>query len=330
MQFFLDAEETSGNDALYASVNEKLAELLIDNCEWSEFEKAAESTRTSHNKVEVSLICLSRLIRYRIMKGDYEKATEQLNEYKDTLSACAKTELGVFEAIELYLRCFMERSKGNFDESYEIAKIGLRKVEKIRPGIESTEFYILAESVVNILAMKTEDRSKRDPLLTETKDFFFKALRHLREVRASRFVKADLEQKLYRNLAIFQSGSCLAGYKLTDFHASTVDKKEAQNQLDSMNRIVIYENIALSRYRKAQHHLAQSDLFYLASKLGGAKKKYLLKQASKFSEYARDLAKAGNHLEMTLYAQNRVELVHEEEGNAHDNYIFFLSGIHAI
>ena len=62
-------EETSENEALYVSVHEKLVELLSDNCEWSDLEKAAEIARTKHNNVEVNLICLSKLIRYCINKG---------------------------------------------------------------------------------------------------------------------------------------------------------------------------------------------------------------------------------------------------------------------
>ena len=270
------------------------------------------------------MICLSKLIEYCIIKGEHKTAEEKLKEYNDTLPTCTQSELGVFQVIEDYLRCFMERSKGNYDKSYEIAKSGLDNLDEIQPGIVSAEFYALAATVVNIVAMKTEDASKRDPLLSEAKDLFFKALRHLQDVRKSKFVKADLEQKVYTNFAMFLSGSCLAGSKPTNFHALDVDQTEAQNQLDIMNRIVIYENIAPSRYRETQHRLAQSDVLFLASCTSkGAREKHLLKQALKFAEQAKDFAEVGNFKEMFGYAESRITLIQKQEiGNALDILYF--------
>ena len=321
-------EESKDTNALFVAVHEKLAELLNDNCEWSDLEKAVENAQTRHNmKVEVRLIGMSQIIRYWIMKGDYEKAEEKLNEYNATLPTCTGTELDVFEVIELFLRCFMERSKGDYEESYKIAKDSMGKVEKIPLGIVSTEFYVLAATVVNILAVKTADVVERNSLLTEAQDLFFKALHHLQDVHAPTFVKADLAQKLYTNLAMFHLGSCLAGDKLMNFRTPIVDKMEAQNQLANMNRIVTYENIALSRYRETQHHLAQSDLFYRASKCEEVRKNYLLKQALKFAEHAKRLAEFGNFSEMIRYAQNRVNLMHKEAGNARKT-MYTLTNIH--
>ena len=312
-----ECEETSGSDALYVSVHEVLTQLLNDNCEWSDLEKAVEKVQTNHNKVGVSLICLSKLIEYCIRKGDHTTAEEKLNEYNATLPNCTPSELDVFEVKELYLRCFMERWKGNYKKSYEIVKSSSNKAKNIQPGIVSTEFYALVATVVNILAMKTKDASARDHLLFQAKELFNKALRHLQNVRTSKFAKADLEQKLYTNLAMFHSGSCLAGYKLTDSNASVVDETVAKQNLHEINRIVSHQNIPLCRYREIQHDLAQSDLFYLASKSGGGRTNYLLKQALHFAKRAKYLAEVGNFREMVLYAQLRVEAIPVETGNAH-------------
>ena len=108
--------------ALYLSVQEKLTELLNENCERKELEEAVENVRTRHDKIEISLICLSKLIKYCIKRCDLKTAEEKLNEYNDNLRECTSTQLGVFEVMGQYLRCFMERSKGNYDESYKIAK----------------------------------------------------------------------------------------------------------------------------------------------------------------------------------------------------------------
>ena len=164
--------------------------------------------------------------------------------------------------------------------------------------------------------MKTENRAERCLLLPEAKELFFIALRHLQEVPTSKFVKADLKQQVYSNLAMFLSGSCLAGYKLTDSHAQIVDEVEVRNCLDKINRIVTQENLPLSVYRDTQRHLVQSDLFYLASKSEGVKKTYLLKQALKFAKQAKNLAEVGNFTEMDRYAQYRVALMQEETGIA--------------
>ena len=293
-----------------------LTELSNDNCDWSELTREAEHARTTHNVVEVNLICLSKLIKYCIRKGNYKTAEEKLNEYAATLPTCKPSEMEVFQVIEQYLRCLMERSNGNYDKSYEIAKECLDTVDKIQPGIVSTEFYVLAATVVNILAMKTEDASARRPLLAEANDLIYKAARHVQDVRTSELVKADLKQKVYTNQVMFLSGSCLAGYKLTDFHASVVDKNEATKYLDWTNHIVTDQNIPLSDYRNTQLYLAKSDLFYLASMLEEGRKSYLLKQASKFAQQAKRLAEVDKFPELESYAQNRIAIIEQETGNA--------------
>ena len=322
-----ESEETSGNDALYVAVHEKLTELLCDNCEWSDLVKEAENARTNHNNnVEVNLICLSKMIKYCIRKGDYKAAEEKLNEYNDPLRKCTPSEMDVFKIIELYLRCFMERSKGRYDESYEIAMKSMEKIEKIQPGIVSTEFYVLAATVVNILAMKTEDSSQRSLYLSQAKDLFDKSLRHVEKVKCkSKFVKANLEQKIYTNLAMFHSGSSLAGFKLMDFRDSIVDETEAKENLNKIHRIVTNENIAFSAFRDIQHHLAQSDRFYLASKLEETRKKYLLNEALKSAKQAEHLASDGKFPELEHYAHYRATLIPHEIGNPYVVYsiVFF-------
>jgi hypothetical protein len=74
--FLDDGKET--NEASYeADVDEMLTELLNDNCEWSELKKATENAQTTHDEVDVRLLCLSKLIKYCLRKGYYEKAGPQ-------------------------------------------------------------------------------------------------------------------------------------------------------------------------------------------------------------------------------------------------------------
>ena len=76
-------------------------ELLNDNCEWSELKKATENSRTTHDKDKVRLLCLSKLIKYCIRKGDDKKADKMLEEYKKTSLRLESAKVEVFEVMEL-------------------------------------------------------------------------------------------------------------------------------------------------------------------------------------------------------------------------------------
>ena len=300
------------NKASYEDdVDEMLTELLNDNCEWSVLKKATENAQTTHAGVDVRLLCLSKLIKFCLRKGYYEKAGKMFEEYKTILPQSAKVE--VFKVMEQYLHCFKERSQGNYERSYEIADQCLKKLDEIQPGIVSAAFFVLEATVVNIIAIKKEDRSERIPLVTKAKELYARAERHLQYVHGFEAAKVDLKQKIYMNEVMLFSGSSLAGNKLADPDASVIIKAEAQNCLDKSQHIVTYEMFPLSEFRDIQHNLAQSDFFYRYS---NSDKPLALrdrmKKALKLAKRAERSANDAGLSEMRRYAQNRVELIQKE------------------
>ena len=308
-----DKSDEQTNDTHYkAKVDEILTELLNDNCEWSELKKAAENAQTTHDEVDIRLICLSKLIKFCLRKGYYENADKMFKEYEELLPKSSNVEL--FEIIEQYLLCFQERSKGNYEKSYEIASKCLEKLEKIQPGIVSAAFFVLVATVVNIIAIEKCNRSEKNSFITQAKQYYHTAERHLENVHGLEAARADLKHKIYVNEAMFFSGSCLAGNKLVNFDASVISKAQAQKCFDKSHDIVSHDMFPLSEFREIQYNLAQSDHFYrhCNSKLTVQQR---MKKALKFAKRAEDAANDAGLREMSQYAKNRVTSIQEEIEN---------------
>ena len=287
-----------------------LTELLNDNCEWKELKEASENAqRSAHGVTDIRLICLSKLIKYCIRKGDYEKTDELFEDYKTNLAKSNKQE--VFEIMEQYLYCFKERSMGNFEKSYEIAKNCLNKLEKMQPGIISAAFFVLIATVVNIIAMKKKGRSERSPYVSKAKEFYDTAERHLQHVHGFEAAKADLRQKVYMNETMLFSGSSLAGFMLADSDASVMSRAEAQNCLDKSQHIVTHGMFPLSEFREIQHNLAKSDFFYRYVNTDKPRQDSI-KKALKFAKRAQQSANDAGLPEMKKYAENRVSSIRRE------------------
>ena len=289
-----------------------LTELLNNNCEWSELKKAAGKAQTTHDEVDVRLVCLFKLIKFCLRKGDYKKAEELFKEYGSILPKSANPQK--FKIMEQYLLCLGERSKGNYEKSYDIANKCLNKLDEIQPGIVSAAFFVLVATVVNIIAAKKKDLSERKPFVTKAKQYYNTAERHLKNVHGFEAAKADLRQKIYVNEVMLFSGSSLAGNKVTDSDASVMSKADAQNCLDKSQHIVTHEMFPLSELREIQYNFAQSDLFYRHSNSDKTPQDRM-KQALKFARRAENAANDAGLPEMERYAKNRVTSIQEEIDN---------------
>ena len=309
--FYLDGcgtqtDETSDE----GKVDEMLTELLNDNCQWKDLKEAAEKAQTrASGDTDIRLICLSKLIKYCIRKGNYEKADELFEEYKTILPKSNKKD--ILAIMEQYLYCLKERSIGNFEKSYEIAKKCLDKLEKMQPGIVSAAFFVLIATVVNIIAMMKKGKSERSPYASKAKEFYDIAERHLQYVHGFEAAKADLRQKVYMNETMLFCGSSLAGFMLPDSDASITSRTKAQNCLDKSQHIITHELFPLSDFREIQHNLANSDFVYRYINTDKPRQDNL-KKALKFAKRAQKSASDAGLPEMEKYAKNRVSLIQQE------------------
>ena len=233
-------------------------------------------------------------------------------EYEELLPNSSNVEL--FEIIEQYLLCFQERSKGYYEKSYEVAKKCLKKLDKIQPGIVSAAFFVLVATVVNIIAIEKCNRSEKNSFVTQAKQYYITAERHLENVHGLEAAKADLKHKIFVNEAMLFSGSCLAGNKLVNFDASVISKAQAQKCFDKSYDVVSHDMFPLSEFREIQFNLAQSDHFYRHS-YSKWTVQHRMKKALKFAKRAERAASDAGLREMSQYAKNRVTSIQEEMEN---------------
>ena len=271
--------------------------------------KAAEEAESTHDSINVKLICLSKLIKFCLRKGDSEKADKMLQEYKATL---VDSENVKFYLLEEYLNCLKERSRGNFETSYKIAMESLKILEKIQPGVFSAAYFVLIATVLNIIAMKKKNTTERGPFITKAKEFYEKAENHLQHVSHEfKAAEIDLRQKICVNKAMLLSGSSLDGSMVPD-DASVINIDEAQNCLKRSEEMVPPCNLRL-----IQKLFAQSDLFYRIGKTDmgmqdNQMRVQMMMGALKLAKQAAHSAKEAGLAEMKLYAENRVRAVENQ------------------
>ena len=301
----IEGSEGTSNVSYEVDIDKILTKLLIDDCEWSHLKEEADKARNHHDSINIRLICLSKLIKFCLRKGDFEKADEMFVEYKTTLS---KAKNATFELVEEYLHCLSERSRGNFEASCQIAMKSFSKLDKIHPGIVSAAYFVLMATVFNITAMKKESKLERSSFITKAKECYCKAEIHLQHVLPEfKAAKMDLRHKINMTKAMLFSGSSLEGTMLLNQDTSVINTAEAQNCLDESHHIVIHQRCRLSELRFIQNLLAQSDLFHQAGTVDTApQKNQVISDALKIAKQAEHLAKDAGFPEMKRYARNRV------------------------
>ena len=294
----------------YGSVYQILTKLLNNNCTWSELKQASESAESSSEASGVKLICLSKLVAFCFRRGDFSKAEDLLEEYKTILGKSQNTL--VFEVMEQYLRCAMERIRGDYEKSHNIAKVCLEKLEQIPAGIISAAFYVLTGTVVNILAIQEQNSARGSSLINDAKTFYNKTKEHLEKVQGFPSARADLEQKMYTNLAILNLGSSLSG-DITDQYEDFGNVKTAEYCLEKIHYMITHDKYPLSDFREIQHCFALSCLYYRSSHEESLDRRIeLLQDAMKFSKKAEKLATDCELVEMINYSKKRVNFLQDK------------------
>jgi hypothetical protein len=258
---------------------------------------------------DVKITCLSKKVSYYLRKGKYDTAEEILSEYSKILPEC--TDQKFPKVMKQYLNSIMERCKGDFEKSYEIANNCLSDLEKLPRSTMSALFYIQRGLLENILAIKTGNCE----LLTKAEKSYDIAKSHLDQLQRHSTTKAEYQQKIYINKALLFLGFCLAGDMLQDSERS-IDIQKAQDYLSLTQEIVIRQGYPLSKFRKIQNLFAHACLSYRMANDEQSRRIELLKSAVNYSKEAERLARDLGFAEMMIYAKNFVAFFESKQSNS--------------
>ena len=253
-----------------------------------------EQTFPDH-KVELKLLVLSMRVMTNYRSNCFNTAKDLLEEYSALLTET--TEFEIFDAIRVYLQTAFYRAKRDVTALREILPDALAKAERIEPGIVSAAIYLLAATVETLF--QTKDDSK---LQAETKPVFsILALEHLKDVRDSPLVKADMEKKSHIASAIRFLGGDISG-KLTRKCIENDSLERADSSIKAV-QTSIDEGNPINIYRGIQFNIANTVLYYRYSQVQLDKKVLLLQKAFDFSKKAESIATKFKFEEMLGWAR---------------------------
>ncbi|XP_028394619.1 uncharacterized protein LOC114518823 [Dendronephthya gigantea] len=297
-------------------VYEELTYHLNKGEELDVLDAAIKNARENYkNGGDVDLICLSKFISFYLRRGEYSLVEEYFIKYTKKLtsvSSSSKVEvMGRFEVMEQYLRCVQERCKGNYEESYEIAKQCSHNLKKLPYCIISAAFYVQIATLENILAMKTEDNEKRLALRSQAEKNYVLASSHLKQIQGHRTTKAEYLQKIYINSALLQLACSLTGDVLQDSE-ELVDTEKAKKFLRQAYDITL-DSYPISKFRKIQSLFAEACLSYRLGREDPSRQNETLKHALNYSKEAKNLAEKCTFVEMKKYAENFIKFFEQSE-----------------
>lgn len=295
--FILDIG-TCSVSATCDSVYEKLTNLLNNNCNGDELEKASETIQKEYNisENEVKLHCLSKLTSFHARRGEYGPAETCLTNHRE-IRTCCSNQLR-FKVTEEYLSSVVKRCKGEYEESYKVLKESLGDLEKLPIGIMSALFYAQIATLENILAMKTKDLKTRRSLIDKAEKNYDIASNYLKQIRGRSITKANYLQKIYINKALLYLGCSLSG-EILDGSDEFININKAKHYLLKTQEI-IHDGYPLCKFRKIQNLLAQACLSY---RLDNNDPTQQIQNAVNYSTEAADLAVKCKFAEMQRYAE---------------------------
>lgn len=293
---------------------------LINNGKWNEFKEAVKKEQGLPGEmkdIEVSLVLLSKWFVFYYRKSEYENAENCLEKFRDGLQG-AKDYL-IFDVRGCLILSAMERTRGNHQKSYEIAKECLFKVEQISPSILTAEFYVHFATMLTIIEGKKElrDLLKKDLNTASFREeaivFYNKALQHLRQTDYVPRSKADMEQKTHINLAILNLGCSLSG-DVVDHLVTKEAIDAASSNLECVSDSINKARNPLSGFRKCHQSFAQSSLFYRSSQFEPTPERriQLLESALQYAEEVKSLADMYEFHELSGYAKKHASVYEKE------------------
>ena len=255
------------NQKFFYTIMEKMMDLR-NTGKNETFEKYISFLKEERSDdINVQLATLSQQITVTFRRNKFSKANELIEKYDD-LNQKSKENTLVPESMGLYIKSANLRAQGEFRESYELANLGLQRVQRFSPGLIQAWFYTHTAMLANIIAGddKKGDPETRRRFVVEAKFFFEKALDYSNAVVGFDIAVKDLQQKVYIQLAFVYLGSSLNGSMVSAESVSNDDVTSAKNCLMMVAKL-IDEGYPLSPLRKVQYLMARSSLSAILSYL---------------------------------------------------------------
>ena len=217
--------------------------------------------------VDVQLSTLSQEATYAFRSGKFDQAEKFIQVYDSLQPQCEENML-IPGSMGLYIKSANKRARGQYQESYELAKEGLQTADMLTSGLIQAWFCTHIALLANILANKESDTGKRVELVNEAKCLLGNALSYSNHVKAAnKLGKAvvDLQQKVYIHLSQLYLGLSLNG-SLSSYRISAEDVRLARNCLSMVAELEREQKLSPSR--EVQYLLALSALLFREYKLG--------------------------------------------------------------
>ena len=265
-----------GEDA--CKITEKLVKLRNDGS-FDKFDEEAKRLLKEANKTR--LVVLSQLAAVAVRKGHFKEAVDLNEEYACTLSkltpACEVSK--DFKAKELYTSSLIMRAEDEVEKSLEIAKEGLKILERIPPrvGLVTAWFNAHCASLLTILARRKPGNAD---VMKEAQSFAEKALEHAKKLNALPIAKADLKQRVWINQAMGILKCCLTGEMDVEIVVGKNNLKKARRKLKNAKRS--FKHFKPTKFCKIQYYFARSD--YCFRKTNSVKAKKKCEKAEKLSQ----------------------------------------------
>ena len=214
--------------------------------------------------------------------------------------------------MEQYLHSIMERCKGDYEKSYEIAKKCLNDLKQLPSTYISAAFYVQIATLENILAMKTENRKEMLSLIRKAEKNCDIASSHLDQLPKHSAIKADYQENIYNNKALLYLGCSLSGDMLPDSE-ELINIEQAQQYLSLTQDIIIRLGYPLSKFRMIQYLFAQACLSYRLGNNDPSRQTEVLKHALDYSREAESLAENFRFPEMKTYAEKFIKFFESKQ-----------------
>lgn len=266
------------------------------------FQELTKLTKENLSESESCLLVTPEEVMVALKKHYFLKAESLLRTFAQS-SRLAENSL-IFNVRMLQLKSRIERSKGNFEESYEIAQEGLQNMKLIDPEYINVWFYLDAAMVATILSKNVEDSQRSAQLRNEARHYLDLAARNLSSLTDLPEEASDIQHKLHIYEAFVLLESSITGEVAPQEYVTREAIAAAAKVLASVHEAVLMGN-PLTHCRKVQYYFAQSDLF--RRRLEKSQQNYLQNatQAFELATQALNLAKKNNFQDMVEHAHKR-------------------------
>ena len=274
---------------------------LINNGNWDACSKECENLRKGSQSSEMTLLVLSKQVTACCRSGRLSEGNNFLEDYMTILWKVQN--ILIFEVVGLYLQAALKRASGDFKALEELLTAALLKAELIEPGLVTAIVYVFAATVTDLINFVPTKKFSPDILSV-------KALEHVRCVRDSFAVRADMEQKIHVTLATFYLGCNISGEPTKD-NVDTSSINKAKTSIMAVHASADEGN-PLSGYREVQLNLVLSIYNYRHSQVSPDQRARFLRSAFTYAKKAENLARDYQFTEMVEWSKANEALCTEE------------------